>query len=103
MARTFQNIRLFENMTAPENVMSAATPGMRQGLVGAVLRPPGSAREEQVVAGAGLRAAPLRRSADRVFERAGHNLSYGDQRRLEIARALATDPTCCCSTSRRRG
>ncbi len=90
-ARTFQNIRLFANMTAEENVMVGGHIRSRTGVLGAILRHAGARAEE-----ARLRARArdlmefvgLRRK-DRVL---AQHLSYGDQRRLEIARALATGP-----------
>ena len=91
IARTFQNIRLFGEMTALENVMVGRHVRTRQGVIGAVLRHK-SARAEE--AGIRQRAMEL---LDFVgiaafAERTARHLSYGDQRRLEIARALATDP-----------
>jgi len=91
IARTFQNIRLFGNMTALENVMVGRHARTRAGVVGAVLRDPKTRREE---AGIHRRAEELLHYvgvADRANDLAKH-LSYGDQRRLEIARALATEP-----------
>jgi branched-chain amino acid transport system ATP-binding protein len=91
IARTFQNIRLFSNMTAMENVMVGEHPRMKANLLGAILRDTGTMNEEKRV---NIRAREL---LDFVGLH-GHenelakNLSYGDQRRLEIARALATDP-----------
>jgi branched-chain amino acid transport system ATP-binding protein len=92
IARTFQNIRLFGAMTAAENVLIGRNARMRAGLVGAVLRPPWVRREERE---SDARARELleyvgvsRGSADRLAP----ELSYGDQRRIEIARALASDP-----------
>ncbi len=92
VARTFQNIRLFGAMTALENVMIGAHARMRAGLLGSILRPPWVRREERTVrkrAGELLAYAGLREEA---FEQLATQLSYGDQRRVEIARALATEP-----------
>jgi branched-chain amino acid transport system ATP-binding protein len=91
IARTFQNIRLFANLSALENVMIGRHVRTRAGVIGAVLRGPRTRAEE---AGIEHRAAEL---LDYVGIRARANdaagsLPYGDQRRLEIARALATDP-----------
>ena len=90
-ARTFQNIRLFANMTALENVMVGRHARTRSGVIGAVLRSKNARDEEQAIR---RRAEELLRYvgiSDRADDLARH-LSYGDQRRLEIARALATDP-----------
>ncbi|HTQ75084.1 MAG TPA: ABC transporter ATP-binding protein [Burkholderiales bacterium] len=91
IARTFQNIRLFGNLSALENVMIGRHVRTRAGVLGAVLRNRATRAEE---AGIERRAAEL---LDYVGLRARANeaagsLPYGDQRRLEIARALATDP-----------
>jgi branched-chain amino acid transport system ATP-binding protein len=91
IARTFQNIRLFANLSALENVMIGRHVRTRAGVIGAVLRDRATAAEE---AGIERRAAELLEYvgiAARANDPAG-SLPYGDQRRLEIARALATDP-----------
>jgi len=91
VARTFQNIRLFGNLSALENVMIGRHVRTRAGVLGAVLRNRATRAEE---AGIEHRAAELLEYvglSPRANEAAG-NLPYGDQRRLEIARALATDP-----------
>jgi branched-chain amino acid transport system ATP-binding protein len=91
IARTFQNIRLFANLSALENVMIGRHVRTRAGVLGAVLRGAATRDEE---AGIERRAAELLDYVgirSRANEAAG-NLPYGDQRRLEIARALATDP-----------
>jgi branched-chain amino acid transport system ATP-binding protein len=93
VARTFQNIRLFGAMTAAENVMVGRHARMRAGLAGAIIRPPWVRAEEraarerarELLAYVGLPAA--------AFDRFASQLPYGDQRRVEIARALATEPT----------
>ena len=91
IARTFQNIRLFADMTALENVMVGRHVRSQSGLLGALLRTPKFKAEEKAIA---ERAQEL---LDYVgiggfAEYKARTLSYGDQRRLEIARALATDP-----------
>jgi len=92
VARTFQNIRLFGAMTAVENVMVGHHARMRAGVAGSVLRTPRVRREEreteararELLAYVGLR--------EPVFDQLSVHLSYGDQRRVEIARALASAP-----------
>ena len=91
IARTFQNIRLFANMTALENVMVGRHVRTKAGVIGAVLRTPGTLAEERAIhdrARELLRYVGLERRSDTL----ARNLPYGDQRRLEIARALATEP-----------
>ncbi len=91
VGRTFQNIRLFQNMTALENVLVGMHARLKGNVFTAILRTPGvrheedSARERarELLALSGLR---------RVEDELAKNLSYGDQRRLEVARALATKP-----------
>ncbi len=91
IARTFQNIRLFNEMTALENVMVGRHVRSKSGLLGAVLRTPGFKAEEAAIA---QRAQELLDyvGIGHFAEYKARTLSYGDQRRLEIARALATDP-----------
>ena len=91
ISRTFQNIRLFQNMTAIENVMVGRHARTRAGALGAILRGKRTLEEE----------AAIRKRAKELLDYVGigshanalaKNLPYGDQRRLEIARALATEP-----------
>jgi branched-chain amino acid transport system ATP-binding protein len=92
IGRTFQNIRLFQNMTARENVMVGMHARLKGGIVKSILRTPGIRHEEQ---GALKRARELLAFsglARSQWEQYARNLSYGDQRRLEVARALATQP-----------
>jgi branched-chain amino acid transport system ATP-binding protein len=92
IARTFQNIRLFPSMTAQENVLVGRHVRMRQSPLSSLLHGPGFRRSETDAAeGAAklLAFVGLTRSSDEL----ARNLPYGDQRRLEIARALATDPS----------
>ncbi|RVT87899.1 ABC transporter ATP-binding protein [Inhella crocodyli] len=91
IARTFQNIRLFPEMTALENVMVGRHVRTGSGLLGAVFRTPGFKAEEKAIEARArelLEYVGIGKHAD--FR--ARTLSYGDQRRLEIARALATDP-----------
>ena len=91
IARTFQNIRLFANLSALENVMIGRHVRTRAGVIGAILRDRATRDEEAAIEG---RAAGLLEYVGiraRANDPAG-SLPYGDQRRLEIARALATDP-----------
>ena len=91
IARTFQNIRLFPEMTAIENVMVGRHIRTRSGLIGAVFQTPGFKLEEAAIA---KRSQELLDyvGIGRYSDFKARTLSYGDQRRLEIARALATDP-----------
>lgn len=91
IARTFQNIRLFAEMTALENVMVGRHVRTRSGLVGAVFRTRSFRAEESAIA---ERAHELLEyvGIGKFADYKARTLSYGDQRRLEIARALATDP-----------
>ena len=91
IARTFQNIRLFAEMTALENVMVGRHIRTKSGLLGAVLRTKSFKEEEAAIA---KRAQELLEyvGIGKFADYKARTLSYGDQRRLEIARALATDP-----------
>ncbi len=91
VARTFQNIRLFQNMTALENVMVAQHCRSKSGVAGAVLRLPSQRREEARIRAKSMEALDFMGLADYAGEVAS-NLAYGLQRRLEIARALASQP-----------
>jgi branched-chain amino acid transport system ATP-binding protein len=91
IGRTFQNIRLFQTMTALENVLVGMHSRLKGGILRAVFKPPSLKRDE----------AAAREKAHDLLEFCGikgrddeyaRNLSYGDQRRLEVARALATEP-----------
>jgi branched-chain amino acid transport system ATP-binding protein len=92
IARTFQNIRLFANLSALENVMIGRHVRTRAGVFGAILRGPGTRAEERAIEKRARELLHYVGIGHRGNELAKH-LSYGDQRRLEIARALATDPT----------
>ena len=91
IARTFQNIRLFSDMTALENVMVGRHVRTHSGLVGAILRTNGFKAEEAAIAERARELLDYVGIAHYADYKA-RTLSYGDQRRLEIARALATDP-----------
>jgi branched-chain amino acid transport system ATP-binding protein len=99
VGRTFQNIRLFNLMTARENVLVGMHARLHSGIVKSVIRSPRQRREERDAA---QRARELLvfcglRGRHDEFAR---NLSYGDQRRLEVARRWRPSRSCCCSTSR---
>jgi branched-chain amino acid transport system ATP-binding protein len=92
VARTFQNIRLFGTMTATENVMVGEHARMKTGLFGSILRPPWVKREEVDVRDRAhelLEYVGLKRNKHDLIS---VELSYGDQRRIEVARALASNP-----------
>jgi branched-chain amino acid transport system ATP-binding protein len=92
VARTFQNIRLFATMSALENVMVGQHARMKAGLFGSIFHAPWVNKEEKHVrekAAEELRYVGLE---DSLHDQMSINLSYGDQRRLEIARALSSDP-----------
>jgi branched-chain amino acid transport system ATP-binding protein len=91
VGRTFQNIRLFEQMTALENVLVGMHARLKGGILGSIFGTPGVRREERKAEARArelLQFSGLRGRADTL----SRNLPYGDQRRLEVARALATDP-----------
>lgn len=91
LARTFQNIRLFQHLSVLDNLKVACHLRTRQSLAGALLRSFASRRDEQAIHDKCMRLLERFDLADRATAAAG-GLPYGDQRRLEIARALATDP-----------
>jgi len=91
IARTFQNIRLFANMTALENVMVGRHVRTRAGVIGAVLRGSRTRKEEYGIRSRAFALLQYVGIAEYANNLASH-LSYGDQRRMEIARALATEP-----------
>lgn len=92
IARTYQNIRLFKNMTTVENILVGMHPHLKSGVIGAILRDPRTLREENEAVEEAKRLLSfvgLKGKGDML----AMNLSYGDQRRLEIARSLASKPT----------
>jgi branched-chain amino acid transport system ATP-binding protein len=92
IGRTFQNIRLFHNMTARENVMVGMHARLKGGIVKSVLRTPGVKREERDATERAKELLAFCGVPRAQWEEWARNLSYGDQRRLEVARALATQP-----------
>ncbi|WP_372682927.1 ABC transporter ATP-binding protein, partial [Desulfosarcina sp.] len=91
VARTFQNIRLFSAMTAVENAMVARHCRSKKGVVGAIFRTMSQRREERQIRGKALEALKFM-GVDKYADTVASNLPYGLQRRLEIARALASQP-----------
>jgi branched-chain amino acid transport system ATP-binding protein len=92
LARTFQNIRLFGTMTATENVLVAQHSRTKSGLFRSILRTPFQRREEKAALEKAREELKYVGLKEQVFDEISINLSYGDQRRLEIARALGSDP-----------
>jgi branched-chain amino acid transport system ATP-binding protein len=95
IARTFQNIRLFKSMTALENVLVGSDANHQTGLISALFRLPRHRREEDEGHSKAMELLRFMGLASRCDELAA-NLSYGEQRRLEIARAMATNPALLC-------
>lgn len=95
IARTFQNIRLFSEMTALENVVVGTDARHKTSVLGALARTPRHFREERSAVDRAMALLRFVGIADRAAEKA-RNLPYGYQRRLEIARALATEPKLLC-------
>jgi len=91
IARTYQNIRLFGNLTAVENVMVGLHSRLKASLLGAIVGGPATRREEAYAVEESLRLLDFV-GLDGKGDKLARNLPYGDQRRLEIARALATGP-----------
>jgi branched-chain amino acid transport system ATP-binding protein len=91
LARTFQNIRLFPSMTVLENVMVGRHCRLKSGIAGAILRSPSTRKEERQVVDDSYRVLE-KMDLEKFVNEYAKNLPYGAQRRLEIARAMATDP-----------
>jgi branched-chain amino acid transport system ATP-binding protein len=92
IARTFQNIRLFGAMSALENVMIGRHSRMSAGLFGSIFRVPWVRTEERTVRERAAETLEYVGLKPRQFNQLATNLSYGDQRRVEVARALASEP-----------
>jgi branched-chain amino acid transport system ATP-binding protein len=93
IARTFQNIRLFATMSALENVLVGQHSRMKAGLFRSIVRTPAVRKEERTVREKGRETLEYVGLKPAIFDEMAINLSYGDQRRVEIARALASDPS----------
>ena len=93
MARTFQNIRLFHNMTSIENVQVAMHSRLKGGVFASIFHTPRHQREEAESDAKARELLGYCGLARRQFGEYSKNLPYGDQRKLEVARALASDPT----------
>ncbi|BDR57885.1 ABC transporter ATP-binding protein [Xylocopilactobacillus apicola] len=91
MARTFQNIRLFDQLTVLDNVMVGMTSKKHEGMLAEVLRLPSFYRSENEMYQEAMKLLALFKMEEYADQKAS-NLAYGEQRRLEIARALATKP-----------
>jgi branched-chain amino acid transport system ATP-binding protein len=92
VGRTFQNIRLFHTMSSLENVLVGMYCRTKGGIIRSILRTPGLRREERDSTAKAKEILRYCGLSERVDEEYAMNLSYGDQRRLEVARAMATDP-----------
>jgi branched-chain amino acid transport system ATP-binding protein len=92
MARTFQNIRLFATMSGVENVMVGQHARMKAGLFGSIVRTPRVRREEKLAEERAREELSYVGIRPDLHDQLAINLAYGDQRRVEIARALASDP-----------
>jgi branched-chain amino acid transport system ATP-binding protein len=93
VARTFQNIRLFGAMSAVENVMIGHHTRMKAGVIGSIFRPPWVRSEEKATRKRARELLDYVGLREQTFEQLASHLSYGDQRRVELARALATEPS----------
>jgi branched-chain amino acid transport system ATP-binding protein len=92
VARTFQNIRLFGAMSALENVLIGRHSRLRTGVIGSIFRPPWVRREERAARARSAELLEYVGIRTDVFDQIAARLAYGDQRRVEIARALACEP-----------